>query len=229
VEFFITFEGIEGCGKSTQAPRVRDHLARGGHEVVLTREPGGTRMTQPIRSLLSDRENTFDPLAELLLFLADRAEHVASVVAPALAGGRVVLCDRYCDSTLAYQGYGRGHELSWLEELNARASRDVVPDLTLWIDCPVEVGLARAERRAGGPGDRFEIEPLEFHSRIRTGFAALAKRFPERIVRIDGDRAADDVTADCIRAVDERLASKKNAVERGAAARGAPVAGQSGS
>lgn len=211
MDLFVTFEGIEGCGKSTQASRVRDHLASAGHDVVLTREPGGTPMTQRIRSLLADRDNTFDPLAELLLFLADRAQHVATVIAPALAEGRTVLCDRYCDSTLAYQGYGRGHELSWLEELNALASRAVVPDLTLWIDCPVEIGLGRVERRAGGPGDRFEVEPLEFHSRIRSGFAALAERFPERIVRIDGDRDPDLVTADCIRAVDARVRAKAEA------------------
>jgi dTMP kinase len=215
MEFFLTFEGIEGCGKSTQASRIRDHLAAAGKAVVLTREPGGTPSTQRIRSLLADRENTFDPLAELLLFLADRAQHVATVIAPSLAEGRIVVCDRYCDSTLAYQGYGRGHDLAWLEQLNALASRAVVPDLTLWIDCPVDVGLGRVERRAGGPGDRFEVEPLEFHTRIRNGFAELAKRFSDRIVRIDGDRDADDVTADCIRAVDARLEAKHAAALHG--------------
>ena len=203
--FFVTFEGIEGSGKSTQARRVEAALREQGRDVVLTREPGGTAITAQIRSLLADPASHLDPTAELMLFLADRAQHVASVVRPSLADGKVVLCDRYCDSTLAYQGYGRGHDLSWLEDLNRRASHDVVPDLTLWIDCPVEVGLSRAQRRAGGPGDRFEAEPPEFHTRIRAGFAELARRFPQRIVRIYSDRDPEHVAADCIAAVAARL------------------------
>ena len=206
--FFATFEGIEGSGKSTQARRVEAHLRERGHDVVVTREPGGTEITAQIRALLANRDNHFDETAELMLFLADRAQHVATVIRPALEAGKVVLCDRYSDSTLAYQGYGRGHDLGWLEELNWRASHGVVPDLTLWIDCSVETGLGRVHRRAGGPGDRFEVEPLEFHSRIRSGFAALAERFAERIVRIASDRDPDAVAADCIEIIDARIAAK---------------------
>lgn len=203
--FFLTFEGIEGCGKSTQAARLAEHLRGQGRKVVITREPGGTDVTVEIRRILADPKSRLDPTAELMLFLADRAQHVATVIRPALDEGAVVICDRYCDSTLAYQGYGRGHDLSWLEELNRRASHGVVPTLTLWIDCAVEVGLGRAQRRAGGPGDRFEIEPLEFHGRIRRGFTELAARFPERIVRIEGDRAEDDVAAACLAEVERHL------------------------
>ena len=204
--FFITFEGIEGSGKSTQARRLAEHLRSEGFEVVQTREPGGTEITAQIRALLADPASKLDPTAELMLFLADRAQHVATVIRPALAAGKVVVCDRYCDSTLAYQGYGRGHDLAWLEELNRRASHGVTPDLTLWIDCPVEVGLGRAQRRAGGPGDRFEIEPLAFHARIRAGFTELSRRFPRRFVRIDGDLPEDAVGAECLSAVQARKA-----------------------
>ena len=202
---FVTFEGVEGCGKSTQSRRLDAWLRERGRDVVLTREPGGTPLTMQIRALLADPASQLDPTAELMLFLADRAQHVASVIRPALEAGRIVLCDRFCDSTLAYQGYGRGHSLAWLEELNLRASHAVVPDLTLWFDCPVETGLRRANQRDGGPGDRFEIEPLAFHSRIRTGFSELAARFPERIVRVDSTRDPDSVTADCITALTPRL------------------------
>ncbi|HEY2776044.1 MAG TPA: dTMP kinase [Candidatus Binatia bacterium] len=209
--FFITLEGIEGCGKSTQARRLQSRLAGPGRHVVLTREPGGTATTAPIRALLADPASQLDPTAELMLFLADRAQHVATVIQPALAAGSIVVCDRYCDSTLAYQGYGRGHDLAWLEDLNRRASHGVVPDLTLWIDCAIETGLRRAKQRAGGPGDRFEIEPLAFHDKIRRGFAALATRFASRIVRIDGNRGEEEVASDCIAAVQSRLQAREAA------------------
>ncbi len=208
MSFFLTFEGIEGSGKSTQARRLGTALTGEGLDVVLTREPGGTDLTADIRRILADPASRLDATAELMLFLADRAQHVASVIRPALEAGKAVLCDRYCDSTLAYQGYGRGHDLAWLEDLNRRCSHGVVPDLTLWIDCDIEVGLSRAKRRAGGPGDRFEIEPLAFHTKIRDGFAELASRHPARIVRIDGNRAEEAVFADCLDAVRKKLAAK---------------------
>lgn len=201
---FISFEGIEGSGKSTQARRLADKLGAEGFDVVSTRERGGIDITAQIRALLADPANHLDPTAELTLFLADRAQHVASVIHPWLAAGKVVVCDRYCDSTHAYQGYGRGHDLSWLEELNRRASHRVEPDLTLWADCPIEVGLDRAKKRAGGAGDRFEIEPLAFRSRIRAGFTEIARRRPSRVVRVDGDRPEEEVAAACAAAVDAR-------------------------
>ncbi|HYB98570.1 MAG TPA: dTMP kinase [Candidatus Limnocylindrales bacterium] len=206
---FITLEGIEGCGKSSQAKRIADHLTARGHEVVLTFEPGATPVTAGIRKLLADPANVLDATAELMLFLADRAQHVATVVRPALKDGKIVVCDRYSDSTLAYQGYGRGHDLDTLIGLNGFAAHGLTPDLTLWIDCDIGLGLGRAKRRAAGPGDRFEAEPLSFHQRIRDGFAALAGRFPERFVRIDGDLAEEEVGSCCIAAVDATLAARR--------------------
>jgi len=212
VSLFLTIEGIEGCGKSTQAARIAAHLRERATDVVLTREPGGTEVTAQIRRLLSDPASNLDRNAELLLFMADRAQHVVSVIAPGLAAGKIILCDRYSDSTMAYQGYGRGHDLAWLERLNQFASQGVVPDLTLWIDCDVSVGLGRAKVRSGGPGDRFEAEPLRFHERVRAGFVALHAAHPQRIVRIDGNVAEDDVTRACIDAVEARLQASKAAV-----------------
>ena len=194
--YFITIEGIEGSGKSTQARRLAELLrAQTSREVVVTREPGGTDLTQRIRSLLADPTAGLDPRAELFLFLADRAHHVATVIGPALARGAIVICDRYSDSTLAYQGYARGHDLELLRDLNTWASYGAAPDLTLWIDCDVEVGLARANKRAGGPGDRFEAEPLRFHEKVRLGFAEIAATESGRVVRIDGSLDMDAVLA----------------------------------
>lgn len=207
MSLFITFEGIEGCGKTTQARLLADRLLadHGVPDVVVTREPGGTEVTRGIRALLADPGSKLDRHAELLLFLADRAQHVASVIGPALARDAVVICDRYCDSTLAYQGYGRGHDLAWLERLNAWASLDTVPDLTLWIDCELETGVRRAAKETGGPGDRFESEPMDFHRRVRDGFVALHRAHPGRIARIDGDASIEDVSRAVTAAVLERF------------------------
>ena len=204
---FITLEGIEGCGKSTQAARLATHLGRtSDREIVTTREPGGTDATKQIRALLSDPDSHWDPRAELLLFLADRAEHVSHVIGPALGRGAIVLCDRYADSTTAYQGYGRGHDLNLLYELNAWASLETVPDLTIWIDCDIETGVRRAAKLTGGPGDRFEKEPLDFHRKVHQGFTQLAADHPDRIVRIDGDSDIDAVFGAILAAVDAKLA-----------------------
>jgi dTMP kinase len=206
--FFVTIEGIEGSGKSTQARRLTEFLrARTHREVVATREPGGTDVTQRIRSLLADPSAALDPRAELFLFLADRSHHVATVIGPALARGAIVVSDRYSDSTLAYQGYARGHDLELLRDLNAWASYGATPDLTLWIDCDVELGLARANKRAGGPGDRFEAEPLRFHEKVRRGFAEIAAAEPQRVVRIDGALDLDAVLSAMKAAVLARLPS----------------------
>ena len=202
---FITLEGIEGSGKSTQAKLLADFLTDAGHEIVLTREPGGTEVTKQIRSLLSNPENAIQPHAELLLFLADRAQHVATVIAPAIQNGKIVICDRYSDSTTAYQGYGRGHDLEFIGELNNWASVCTDPDLTLWIDCDIKLGVGRANKRTGGPGDRFELEPMEFHRRVRDGFAKLATQHPERIIRVEGDGSIELVAGRIRDAVERRI------------------------
>lgn len=206
VSLFITLEGVEGSGKSTQAKLLARWLENEhGAEVLLTREPGGTDVTKQIRALLSDPEAVLDARAELLLFLADRAQHVATVVRPALECGTIVVCDRYIDSTIAYQSYGRGHDLDLLVTLNAWASTELTPDLTLWIDCDVKMGLERAVKRTGGPGDRFENEPLDYHHTVRRGFSEQHGRFPGRIVRIDGNGSVDEVFDAVRRSVREKL------------------------
>jgi dTMP kinase len=196
---FITFEGVEGSGKTTQIAAAVDHLRRRGREVVATREPGGTQVADRIRAILLDRDTAgLDPVAELLLLLAARAQHVAEAVRPALAAGKVVVCDRFADATVAYQGYGRGLDLARIAEINAWATGGLVPDLTVLLDLPVEEGLARARRRvgeAGGAEGRFEDEAIAFHRRVREGYLALASAQPARIERVDASGTPDEVAA----------------------------------
>ena len=195
--FFITFEGIEGCGKSTQLELLKAHLERKGRAVLSVREPGGTLLGERVRSvLLNGTEEGIDPWAELFLYEACRAQLVARVIRPALAEGKVVLCDRFFDSTLAYQGFGRGLDAGKIEGLNALATGGLVPDLTFLVDCAADVGLKRAWARinasAGAREDRFEKEELAFHRRVREGFLAIAGAAP-RVKVIDGSREISTV------------------------------------
>lgn len=180
---FITFEGCEGCGKSTQAKLLADHVKRRGRSVVLTREPGGTRLAEAIRTVLLDPKNIILPRAELMLYEASRAQHVEEIIHPALKAGKIVICDRFTDATLAYQGYGRGLDLRTIRELNRTAADGLVPDLTIYLDIPAESGLKKAKTLKHG-GDRLEREALSFHRRVREGYLALAKKEPRRIVTI---------------------------------------------
>jgi dTMP kinase len=198
---FLTFEGIEGCGKSTQARRLARAL---GVDTLLTQEPGGTEIGRAIRDLLLDsRHRGMAPLAEVLLFFADRAQHVAERVRPALEAGRVVISDRYADSSLAYQGYGRGLPLDQLQAALQLATGGLKPDLTVFLDVPVELGLSRVARR--GQADRLESEVVAFHERVRAGYAKLAAQEPGRWVTLDGARPEDEVFARVSEAVRERL------------------------
>lgn len=192
---FITFEGIEGSGKSTQAARLAGHLESRGLPVVLTREPGGTGIGAQIRRiLLSAGNDDLDPLAELFLYQADRAQHTAEVVVPALESGAWVVCDRFMDATTVYQGIVRGLSTGLVRGMNAVAARGVHPRLTCLIDCPVDVGLARARKReAGGSQDRFERENREFHEAVRRGYLSLAAEEPERFAVMDGTLGIDDL------------------------------------
>ncbi len=205
---FVTFEGIEGCGKSTQCTRLAAALRARGHPVTTTREPGGTPAGQRIRRLLTDpTAPPISPVTELMLYLADRAQHVRDVIRPALADGHVVLCDRFSDSTLAYQGYGRAGDLDRVRALDAVARDGCRPDLTFLFDCDVEVGLERAQRRSAGPArdDRFEREPHAFHQRVRSGFLELARCEPSRIVILDAREPADAVAAHVLATTLDRL------------------------
>lgn len=189
---FITLEGIEGVGKSTAMSHVSSVLEASGLEVVSTREPGGTPLAERIRAvLLAPTEEAMPAEAELLLMFAARAAHVANLVQPALERGTWVVCDRFTDATLAYQGGGRGASIERIRTLAGWVHGDLWPDLTLWLDAPVEVGLERARRR--GAPDRFEQESLTFFSRVRGAYLALAEEEPDRIVRIDAARPIDEV------------------------------------
>ena len=185
VSLFITFEGIEGSGKSSHARTLAAALRARAHEVVETREPGGTPAGTAIRALLLGAEATpLTALAELFLYCADRTQHVTETIRPALDAGRVVVCDRFSDSTIAYQGYGRGLDLDVVRALDARAREGLEPSITFLLDCPAEVGLARAKARAGA-ADRFERETVAFHARIRTGFTTLATQSRGRTIVVD--------------------------------------------
>ena len=205
---FITLEGVEGSGKTTQAALLGDWLRKEGRLVTVTHEPGGTRAGETIRAIFLDPAVSLDVAAELLLVLADRAQHVREKLRPARAGGEIVISDRYSDSTTAYQGYGRGFNLKLLGELNRLASDAMAPDLTIVLDLPVETGLERTRARAKGTGrgsDRFEGEHAEFHRKVRSGFLAIAAAEPARVVVIDADRAVAIVSEDIRRTVQELL------------------------
>jgi dTMP kinase len=192
---FVTFEGSEGCGKSTQIRLAAVWLGKRGIPVLTTAEPGGTPLGRKIRDILLNRGPcAIGAEAELLLFAAARAQHVRETLLPALEAGQWVLCDRFADATLAYQGFGRGLDAGFVQALNAFSALSLSPDMTLLFDLPVETGLARAEKRKAGlrlesAEDRFEQEDQAFHKRIRKGYLTLAAREPERFRIIDG--AAD--------------------------------------
>ena len=199
---FLTLEGPEGAGKSTQATRVRDHLANRGRTVVLTREPGGTPVGEAIRDVLlatAPERHPAGPRVDALLFSAARAQLVATVIEPALERGEVVVCDRYADSTLAYQGYAAGLPLGELRELATFATGGLRPDLTILLDLPVEAGLARK----AGHETRFEQAfDVDYHRRVRAGFLALAAAEPGRFTVVDAAQEPHAVTRDVLAAVD---------------------------
>lgn len=207
--FFITLEGIEGCGKTTQARLLADWLRERGEQVVTTREPGGCRIADRLRAVLLDPAySEITPDTELLLYAAARAQHVAEVIRPALASGRTVLCDRFIDATLAYQGYARGLDLGRIDQLNRFATGDTRPDLTLLLDYPAELGLLRARQRnettSGTSEGRFEAEELAFHQRVRDGYLQLARSNP-RLVVIDGRGSVSEVQQRLTAAVEASL------------------------
>jgi dTMP kinase len=199
---FITFEGIDGAGKSSHIEAVAEALRRQGDEVLLTREPGGTPLAESLRALFLHQP--MDPLTEALLVFAARRDHLVQVIEPALARGATVLCDRFTDATFAYQGAGRGFDLAVLATLEQWVQQGRQPDLTLWFDVPPEVA---AERRAAArEPDRLESEALAFFERVRAGYAARQQAAPARVVRIDAHRPMADVRESVVATVQARHA-----------------------
>ena len=199
---FVTFEGIDGCGKSTQLQRAADWLESQGLPVLRTREPGGTPIGRKIREVLLDPQNEkLCPDSELLLYLADRIQHLQEVILPAKASGTLVLCARFHDSAVAYQGHGRGLDLTATDSIVQRHIAPNLPDLTLWLDLPPEMALDRLKQSRGADAlDRLDSETLGFFQRAREGFAELAQASPERFVRLDGSSNLETLhqqVADC--------------------------------
>jgi dTMP kinase len=207
--FLLSFEGIEGCGKSTQLRRMANRLRSLGYLVVDTREPGGSPISEQIRAVLLDVGNGgMNARCELLLYLASRAQHLADIIRPSLEKGAVVLCDRYADATLAYQGFGRGLGSPIIHQLNRFASGGLIPDLTILLDIPVALGLER-KRREGGM-DRLDLERERFHETVRKGYLRIARQNPRRVRLIDGAASADQVTVMVQQIVEQRLRLTKN-------------------
>ncbi|RLC81811.1 MAG: dTMP kinase [Chloroflexi bacterium] len=205
VAVFITFEGPDGSGKTTQIRLLAEWLREQGHEVVLTREPGGTEIGDQIRTVLHDPYNTaMDARTEILLYSASRAQHVAQLIRPSLAAGKIIISDRYADSTLAYQGYGRGLDLEVLRAVTSFATGGLTPALTVYLNITPEEGLQR--RRLGGDEwNRLDAEALEFHQRVRAGYLELVKQGTERWAVIDAARSVEEVQAEIRTVVQARL------------------------
>ncbi len=203
----ITFEGGEGSGKSTHLALLAEHLVRKGHSVIKTREPGGTWLADRIRTVILDESSeahVIDPRAELFLMLASRAQHVSKLILPALQAGQIVLCDRFTDSSIVYQGEGRGLPKDTILEMSLFASKDIVPDLTFLLDIPTTEGLARIAHR--GKMNRLDKETLVFHEAVRRGYTALVRENPKRMVVIDATQSKEQVS-DNIREVTDAFFS----------------------
>ena len=206
--FFITLEGGEGAGKSTQSRFLADYFAKAGYKIVSTREPGGTKEAEKIRGLIVDRDGgNWSSLEETLLLFTARLNHVEHVIKPALARGEIVICDRFFDSTTAYQGYGHGFDLTTIETIKQLTIGDFAPDLTLLFDLSPDIGLARSNRRlqnAGATEDRFEALDIEFHHRLRDGFLKLAAQNQNRFETINAAQSPDDIQREIVKILESK-------------------------
>jgi dTMP kinase len=215
MSFFVTFEGIEGCGKTTQIQLLKDSLEKQGYRVITTREPGGTPIGDKIRSILLDScYNEIDLKTELLLYQAARAQHVKDIIRPSLDHGQVVICDRFTDATLVYQGYAQKLNKDFITLLSQFVTDNLIPDLTILIDCPVEIGLQRAQNRIAqnldGPSeDRFEEKNAEFHQAVRLGYLDIADNNSTRFLIVDGREDPTRVHGSILSAVLEKLEAHK--------------------
>ncbi len=208
---FITLEGIEGSGKTTQMQQLSTYVENRGHSCVLTREPGGTALGEKIRTILLDPASSeLVPTAELLLYMADRAQHINTLIKPCLAEGKIVLCDRYFDATVVYQGFARGLDTGFICDLHRLILDDLKPDMTFLLDLSPRIGLARAWKQLdngtrSGTESRFEEETISFHEKVRAGYLELARRQPERIRVVDGSQDKKQVQVDIRDALAEYL------------------------
>ena len=206
---FITVEGPEGAGKSTILKKMAEELKEKGHQVVLTREPGGISIAEEIRKVILDRNHTeMDERTEALLYAAARRQHLAEKVIPSLENGSMVLCDRFLDSSLAYQGHARGIGMEEVYSINKFAIGDTMPDLTLYFDVSPEVGLKRISKNQGREVNRLDLEAIDFHERVREGYLMLLKQFPQRIKKIDASVSFDDVYKTSMEIIENYIAGQ---------------------
>jgi len=199
--YFITFEGADGCGKTTQIQLIKEYLDKKNIENILTREPGGSDLGIHLRKILLHYENPVSNVAETFLYLADRAQHIEYKIKPALKEGKVVLCDRHTDSTIAYQGYGRNQSIDEIKHLNSIATQGLVPHLTIVFDVETEI----AQKRLKGEKDRLEAEGIEFHKKLRKGYLDIAKNDPKRVKIIDANQSIEEVFTDTKKVIEELL------------------------
>ena len=200
---FVTFEGCEGCGKSTQVRLFNEYLTKQGIPHIFTREPGGEKISEEIRRILLDANNAeMTDECEALLYAASRVQHLSDRVEPALAAGKLVVCDRYVDSSLAYQGYGRGLGVEFVSGINAYALKNYLPDVTIFIDLSPEAAFLR--KHGADENDRLEQAGMEFHNRVYYGFKQLAAAYPQRFVCVDGNKTPDGIFAEVLSVLKER-------------------------
>lgn len=206
MSLFITLEGPEGSGKTSAINKVKEILESEGHEIVMTREPGGTAISEQIREVILNKENTsMDPRTEALLYAASRRQHLVEKIWPSVKEGKIVICDRYLDSSLAYQGFARNLGVEDILRINMYATENTFPDLTLLFDLDPEIGLGRINADKNREVNRLDLEKLSFHKAVREGYLKLAKMYPERFVIIDASKSKEEVVEQTLKAIEERL------------------------
>lgn len=206
---FISFEGNDGSGKSSVIEAIKEELISRGYSIVQTREPGGSKIAEKIREVILDTDNIgMDDKTEALLYAASRREHIHKTILPAVENGQIVLCDRFIDSSLAYQGYARGLGIDEVYNMNQFATGGVLPDLTLLVCVRPEIGLARITNNHRGALDRLELEKMSFHQKVYDGYLEVQKKFSDRIVIIDGEKSKEEVKEDALKVVLEYLRGK---------------------
>ena len=206
MSLFITLEGPEGSGKTSAIKLVREALEKLGHEIIMTREPGGTPISEQIRNVILDKDNTaMDPRTEALLYAASRRQHLVEKIWPALKEGKIVFCDRYLDSSLSYQGHARGLGIDDILKVNEYATEGTYPHITFLFDIDPELGLERINKNKDREVNRLDVEKLSFHQKVREGYLILSKRFPDRYIVIDASRPLEEVASNVLNHILNRL------------------------